>query len=44
VRAGVPVAEVLEGWGRFKADKLNLAELAKHNADAVKVADRAGWR
>jgi len=44
VRAGIPVAEVLEGWGRFKADKLNLAELAKHNADAVKVADRAGWR
>jgi len=44
VKPGVAVAEVLEGWGKFKADKLKLAELAKHNAAAVKVADRAGWR
>jgi iron(III) transport system substrate-binding protein len=44
VKPGIPVAEVLEGWGRFKADQLNLAELAKYNADAVKLADRAGWR
>jgi iron(III) transport system substrate-binding protein len=44
VKPGIAVAEVLEGWGKFKADQLKLAELAKHNADAVKVADRAGWR
>jgi len=44
VKPGIAVAQVLEGWGKFKADRLKLAELAKHNADAVKVADRAGWR
>lgn len=44
VKPGVAVAEVLEGWGKFKADQLKLAELAKYNAEAVKVADRAGWR
>ncbi|MDH3232583.1 MAG: Fe(3+) ABC transporter substrate-binding protein [Alphaproteobacteria bacterium] len=44
VKPGIAVAQVLEGWGKFKADRLELAELAKHNADAVKVADRAGWR
>jgi len=44
VKPGIAVAEVLEGWGKFKADQLKLAELAKYNAEAVKVADRAGWR
>jgi len=44
VKPGIAVAEVLEGWGKFKADRLKLVELAKYNADAVKVADRAGWR
>ena len=44
VKRGIAVAQVLEGWGKFKADQLKLSELAKHNAEAVKVADRAGWR
>jgi len=44
VKRGIAVPEVLERWGKFKADRLKLAELAKHNAEAVKVADRAGWR
>jgi len=44
VKRGIAVAEVLEGWGKFKADRLKLSELAKHNAQAVKIADRAGWR
>jgi iron(III) transport system substrate-binding protein len=44
VKPGIAVTDVLEGWGKFKADRLKLSELAKYNADAVKVADRAGWR
>ena len=30
--------------GEFKADTLNLSEIEKHNAEAVRVMDRAGWR
>ena len=44
VRPGVAMSEVLKGWGEFKADQLNLAKLAKHNAEAVKLTDRVGWR
>ena len=35
---------VLKAWGKFKADKLNLGLLGKHNADAVLLMDRAGWK
>ncbi len=44
VKSGIAVSRVLGAWGRFKADKLLLSALAKHNAEAVRVADRAGWR
>ncbi|MDJ0950827.1 MAG: Fe(3+) ABC transporter substrate-binding protein [Alphaproteobacteria bacterium] len=43
VRAGIPVTKVVAGFGEFKADTLRLATLAKHNAEAVRIADRAGW-
>lgn len=42
-RPGVPVADVVRGFGDFKADDLPLATLARHNAQAVRIADRAGW-
>jgi len=44
VRPGIPVSATLAKWGKFKADSLNLSELGKHNAEAVKLMDRAGWR
>ena len=44
VKPGVAISKVLGAWGAFKADKLNLAALARHNSEAVRVADRAGWR
>jgi len=44
VKPGVPAGKVVSGWGEFQADTLNLAELAKYNAEAVKLADRVGWR
>ncbi len=44
VKPGIAISKVLGAWGAFKADKLNLSELAKYNAEAVRVADRAGWR
>ncbi len=44
VRADVPASEILRSFGDFKADSLNLSLLGEHNAEAVRVMDRAGWR
>ena len=44
VRTDVEWSDVVAAWGRFKADDLNLAILGKNNAEAVRIADRAGWR
>lgn len=41
-----PAAEwspLITGWGTFKADKLDLSELGKHNATATRAFDLAGW-
>jgi iron(III) transport system substrate-binding protein len=35
---------VLQKWGDFKADDLNLAKLGELNDEAVRLMDRAGWR
>lgn len=44
-RPGVQVSPVITAWGMdFKRDPLNVAILAKLNADAVKLMDRAGWK
>jgi iron(III) transport system substrate-binding protein len=44
VRAGVPRAPAVMEWGSFKADSVNAVVLGRNNAEAVKIADRAGWR
>jgi iron(III) transport system substrate-binding protein len=44
VRPDTEAASVLQAWGEFQADGLNLSELGEHNADAVRLMDRAGWR
>jgi iron(III) transport system substrate-binding protein len=44
IRSTIEIRKPLSDWGEFKADALNLAALAKHNADAVKITDRVGWR
>jgi iron(III) transport system substrate-binding protein len=44
LRAGIPVATEIAAWGTFKADDLNLAEIGKHQAEAVRLFDKAGWR
>lgn len=40
----VELTEVLKGFGEFKSDELNAAELGNNNRDAVRVMDRAAWR
>lgn len=44
VSANVPISSTLAAWGQFKSDAVNLSELGKNNAEAVKLMDRAGWR
>ena len=44
VRTDVAWSDVVSTWGRFVADDLNLAVLGANNAEAVRIADRAGWR
>ncbi len=44
VRPGTAMSPTLAGWGEFLADDLNLALLGEHNAEAVRLMDRAGWR
>ena len=44
VRQGVPGGDILQSWGEFKADSLNLAVLGEKNQDAVRAMDRAGWK
>lgn len=44
IRDDVEVSETLQSWGDFKADQLELEQLGIHNAEAVRLMDRVGWR
>lgn len=44
VKTTVPASTLLKSWGDFKADSINLSELGKHNAEAVKIMDTVGWK
>ena len=40
---GAEQAAVIASWGDFKEDEIDVVELGKNNAEAVKIMDRAGW-
>jgi iron(III) transport system substrate-binding protein len=44
VRSDIRPSELLQSWGDFRADQLNLGMLGEYNAEAVRIMDRAGWR
>ncbi|MBL1173773.1 Fe(3+) ABC transporter substrate-binding protein [Pantanalinema sp. GBBB05] len=44
VRAGVTLDPVVARMGKFKEDKLNASTFGRNNAEALKIADRAGWK
>jgi iron(III) transport system substrate-binding protein len=44
IRADIKVSETLRTWGGFGADKLNVTELGRNNANAIMAMDRAGWK
>lgn len=43
VSKGVAPSSVVAGLGAFREDTLNLSELGRNQAEAVRVFDRAGW-
>ena len=43
VKAGVAISPIVDAWGKFKADNINLAEISKHRAEAAKMVDRVGF-
>ncbi len=44
VKAGIELHPILESWGEFKADTIELSKLGENNAAAVQLMDRAGWK
>ena len=44
VKTSIAPSALLKSWGEFKADSVNLSELGKSNAEAVKIMDKAGWK
>lgn len=43
VKPGVPWSALVESWGSFKADNLNLAQIAKYRPLAIMIFDRVGF-
>lgn len=39
VKHGVPLHPLVKSWGDFKADRIDLAEVAKHRKEASKIVD-----
>ncbi|MSO74841.1 MAG: Fe(3+) ABC transporter substrate-binding protein [Alphaproteobacteria bacterium] len=44
IRDGIALAPTVAAWGSFKADTLEVAKLGSHNTEAMRIADRVGWR
>ncbi|MFK8048115.1 MAG: Fe(3+) ABC transporter substrate-binding protein [Halioglobus sp.] len=44
VRSELGASPLLESWGEYKADSLDVSELGKLNAQAVMAMDRARWK
>ena len=43
IRGSLSAAPLIASWDKFKADDLDFSLLVEYNAEAVRVADRAGW-
>lgn len=44
INPAIESSSILNSWGKFKADNLNLSLLGKYNTDAVLLMDRVGWK
>lgn len=41
---GIASSALLQQWGEFKADPLNMSVLGENNTEALKLMDRVGWQ
>jgi iron(III) transport system substrate-binding protein len=44
VRAGVALDPLVEAWGEFRADPVNVTVAGARQAEAVRLMDRVGWK
>ncbi len=44
VSPSVAINPILAAWGEFKADSIALGNLGEHNAKAIRIMDKAGWK
>lgn len=44
VNPNVSPSELLQSWGEFKEQDLNLTELGEHNDAAIKIMNEVGWK
>ncbi len=44
IKENIELNQILNSWGKFKADNLNLSKLGDNNAASVKLMDRVGWK
>jgi iron(III) transport system substrate-binding protein len=44
VVAGVALSPLAAGFGEFKSDDVNVSSYGRNSAEAVRIADRAGWQ
>lgn len=44
VKRGIQTSSVLNNWGAFRMDLVNLGQLGELNPQAVRLMDRAGWK
>ncbi|MFG6113942.1 Fe(3+) ABC transporter substrate-binding protein [Halobacillus sp. MO56] len=44
VNPEVEAAEVLQSWGEFKEQDINLTKLGENNAKAIKIMNEVGWK
>jgi iron(III) transport system substrate-binding protein len=44
VRAGVPAADWISGWGDFRADRAPLIDAGRNQAEAVRLMNDVGWK
>ncbi len=44
VNPAIEPAPILQAWGEFKADQINLSVLGQNNKEAVVIFDQVGWK
>jgi len=44
VVANIDKDEILDSWGEFKKDNININLLGENNPEAIRIFDRVGWR